>query len=142
MFKHYSAVQGSFNRFPNITGMAPNLTQFVSSIDFPSQPGYWSNDTSVDYWAAVVSDNTLLRQTHAHRSLSVYTIAATQADLSYKWPFRPATCAASVPGFEYALCLVYIAYTDALMFCFLCAMCLPRQDHTRLSCDNSLWCYI
>lgn len=83
----FSAVQGSFNRFPNITGMAPNLTQVVSSIDFSSQPGYWSNNISADFWAAVVSGNTLPRQTHAHRTLSLGTIDATQADLSYKLLF-------------------------------------------------------
>ncbi|KAL3163030.1 hypothetical protein ABBQ32_009455 [Trebouxia sp. C0010 RCD-2024] len=56
----FSAVQGSFNRFPNITGMAPNLTQVVSSIDFSSQPGYWSNNISADFWAAVFTGNIYL----------------------------------------------------------------------------------
>ena len=50
-----AAVQGAFTHFPDITGLTPNVTQYVTSINFPAQPGYWSNNIATVYWAAVVS---------------------------------------------------------------------------------------
>ncbi len=66
-----SFVQGTFTKFPaaGITGRKPNVTQYVTSIDFPSQPGYWSNNTATTFWAAVVSPATL----HSSASYS-YTL--------------------------------------------------------------------
>lgn len=49
------AAQGAFNSFPNVTGRTPNMTQYVTSINFPSMPGLWSNNVTDVYWAAVVS---------------------------------------------------------------------------------------
>jgi len=38
----------------------------VTSIDFPSQPGYWSNNTAATFWAAVVSPATLRSHASHH----------------------------------------------------------------------------
>ena len=42
-------------KFPNVTGRTPNFTQYIAPINFPSQPGYWTNYTTRSNWAAVVS---------------------------------------------------------------------------------------
>ncbi|KAL0041525.1 hypothetical protein WJX79_006292 [Trebouxia sp. C0005] len=53
--QYYLFTSGSFTKFPTalITGRKPNVTQYVTNIDFASQPGYWSNNTVASFWAAV-----------------------------------------------------------------------------------------
>ncbi|KAL0019335.1 hypothetical protein WJX77_007011 [Trebouxia sp. C0004] len=53
--QYYLFPSGSFTKFPaaKITGRKPNVTQYLTNIDFSSQPGYWSSNRAATFWAAV-----------------------------------------------------------------------------------------
>ncbi|DBA73591.1 TPA: hypothetical protein ACH3X1_011234 [Trebouxia sp. C0004] len=57
--QYYLFPSGSFTKFPaaKITGRKPNVTQYLTNIDFSSQPGYWSSNRAATFWAAVVIPN-------------------------------------------------------------------------------------